>query len=143
MTKLKITVVKKSTAPRMDPITPRKILTSSLLPQNGTKIVAKTTHSVQHGDEIENLLDLSGLVQLSTVSQTRSVACFLPFLSAHQASQWLSLEEVMAYYEAVWDDGDALERLAESGRADAGALARTNALHVAMSISRLRTARFK
>ncbi|KAG0144401.1 hypothetical protein CROQUDRAFT_660072 [Cronartium quercuum f. sp. fusiforme G11] len=121
----------------------RKVLSSSLLPREGTKVVAKTTHSIQHGDDVSCLLDLSGLVQLSTVSQTRSLACFLPFLAAKRASEWLQLDDVMAYYDAIWHDDDALERLAEAGRADAGALARTNALHVAMSINRLRAARIQ
>lgn len=119
------------------------MLSSSLLPQEGTKVIVKTVHSVQHGDDIGSSLDLSGLVQLSTVSQTRSLACFLPFLAAEKPSEWLKLEDVMAYYDGIWDDRDALERLAEAGRADGGALARTSALHVAMSINRLRTVKFK
>ncbi|KAA1133331.1 hypothetical protein PGTUg99_025637 [Puccinia graminis f. sp. tritici] len=125
----------------------RKVSTKSLLPRSSPpKITAKTTHCIQHGPEAsepDHQLDLSGLIQLSTTSQTRSIAGFLAHFGAGNQAQSLTLQELMALYERLWQTEDGVERLAEAGRMDPGALARVNSLLVGMAVNRLRTARFE
>jgi len=125
----------------------RTVWTKSLLPQSSPpKITAKTTHSIQHGPDTsdpDHQLDLSGLIQLSTASQTRSIAGFLAHVGLSHDAQRLTVQELMALYERLWLTEDGLERLAQAGKMDAGSLARVNRLLVGMAVNRLRTARFE
>ncbi|PLW38277.1 hypothetical protein PCASD_08968 [Puccinia coronata f. sp. avenae] len=125
----------------------RHVSAKSLLPLSSPpKITAKTTHSIQHGPDASNpdhQLDLSGLIQLSTTSQTRSIAGFLAHIGSGQQASNLTVQELMALYESSWETEEGLERLAEAARIDAGALARVNKLLIGMAVNRLRTARFK
>ncbi|OAV98603.1 hypothetical protein, variant [Puccinia triticina 1-1 BBBD Race 1] len=125
----------------------RQVSTKSLLPRSSPpKITVKSTHSIQHGPEAsepDHQLDLSGLIQLSTSSQTRSIAGFLAHFGAGQQAQSLTLQELMALYERLWQSEEGLERLAEAGRIDPGALAKVNKLLVGMAVNRLRTAKFE
>ncbi|KAI7966106.1 hypothetical protein MJO29_001854 [Puccinia striiformis f. sp. tritici] len=125
----------------------RKVMSKSLLPLSSPpKITAKTTHCIQHGPEAsdpDHQLDLTGLIQLSTTSQTRSIAGFLAHIGSSNQAQSLTLQELMAHYERLWQSEDGVERLARAGRMDAGALAKVNKLLIGMAVNRLRTARFE
>lgn len=125
----------------------RKLLAKSLLPRSSPpKITAKTTHSIQHGPEVsdpDHMLDLSGLIQLSSTSQTRSIAAFLAYVGSANQAQYLTFRELMDLYESFWEREDSLERLADAARIDAGAMARVNRLLVGMAVNRLRTAKLE
>ncbi|MBW0470861.1 hypothetical protein O181_010576 [Austropuccinia psidii MF-1] len=122
----------------------RSMLAHSLLPQSSPpKITAKTIYSIQHGPDASNpehQLDLSGLIQLSTTSQTRSIASFLAYVGSLDRNRWLTLSQLMSLYDNVWKDENDLEQMAEAGRIDAGGMARVNRLLVGMAVNRLRTA---
>jgi hypothetical protein len=121
------------------PLKLRSILLASLVPgasSSSDKVISRSLTTVQHGD---GQLDLAGLEQLVSTSQTRAIADTLGFLANNRGPAGLAgdaptLRETIDALEREWDE-KSVDVLAGDRRD--GMLARPRGIEVGMAINRL------
>jgi hypothetical protein len=103
------------------------------------QLVARSLTSIQHGDD---KLDLVGLEQLISPSQTRAIARSLAFLARRHGlvrfEDGVLLRELVSGLEKYWNEEGLDMRIAGDNRDwKDGTLARPRVIEVAMAINRL------